>query len=231
MSIFKTDKYYRMATLNVKGILFIIVSFILGYSVAALLRGCGSEQAVRFMPVRPITIENQVQKEEHRYKQLADSLGEKSRKITNELALTEKELGTARRNNRVLQHELLNMAEAMEKSLNRKDTVRILENCAELFPKARELVESANFQDSLCDESLMQLKQLALVKDSLIAVVDQKYEMLRQQFNRNQDILAVAIKENQGLRKQIRKQKIKNTLVSVAGVITSGLALKWLIQK
>lgn len=220
-----------MQTLNIKNILFVIIAFVLGCSLASLFSGCGSETDTASKPIRPSEIKKQVNNDENRFRKIADSLENRGKRIAAALNATGKHLETARRDNSFLQEQIADLTEKYVTAFREHDTVKILEDCAGLFPKARELVQSAQLQDSLCNETASQMQSLILIKDSVIQVMNEQYVSLRKNFDSGMNNLETAVNENRNLHRKIRKQKIKNMVVSAAAAIGSGLALKWLIKK
>jgi hypothetical protein len=219
-----------MNSTKITRIIFIIAGMVLGIGLTNLYRGCGNDCPAETGKYRPIVKKQATAKEEKKYKEQTDSFKEKNRKLAETLAATKKNLEKAGNKTHELQTQVADLTEQYIKASENRDTIKILEQCDSLIPTTGQMVAAEKEQDSLNRATIEQLEVQAANKDTIISIQEERNGIIKQQLENSEVVQEQAIIENKKLRKQLKRQKIKGKMASLAAVIVSGITLKWLLQ-
>jgi hypothetical protein len=218
----------------------LLIGFVIGFCMAFLFTGCNKEPALGKSIVTPAKqIVKQVNTMEIKLQEKVTGLEKSNALLKADLQTTKTALVTAK-TKKANQEQKINVLTAQKKllaaTIGPVETgvaggITELSICDSLITEVNLYVKENKEQDSLYERQTLTMDSIAAVKDSVIATHATAYTSLNQLFNQSliqQDILE---KENRWYRKDAKKRKIKNKLVTVGLMIASGFAANYLLHR
>jgi 2-keto-3-deoxy-galactonokinase len=205
------------------GLLFgLFFSFMCRTLVIDLPKPHGAKQSV-------VELKKEAESTNAAYAKGFDSLKAQSSVLSSQLHTTKKSLQTVKSQNAQLKSEV--------SFLIRKHTDKITEQyqvdipCDSLVTTVEYFMQSNAEKDSLYEAMTTNLTAQVANKDSTITLKKAQYLNLKSTLNKSLSNQQSLVDENELLRKQVRKQKVKGKLLSAALFIISGAAINQLIRR
>ena len=215
---------------NLKSILFLVIGITIGFSFCYFFSGSGTP-SIPSKPVADLSVkelENRVEKKEKLFQQKTDSLNVHEMILSLQLTATKSALEKVKKKNLVLQTQVFTLVDRIETA--KADSLYGNTGCDSLQTKVVELIKSDNEKDSLYESTTVNLEEQIKNKDSLIAIHQQQYQSLKSSFDLGilqQKLLA---DQNSQYRKQVRRQKFKQKLLSFGMIVLSGITTSYLLN-
>jgi hypothetical protein len=207
-------------------ILFSLLSAISTYLLFNSMEGFKTEIRESKNVVKELKV--QVSNIEENYKNQIQYWVVKNNALVNQIQNTEVALTQSTQKVNSLQGKIQSM---ISESKTLKDTTDIITNCDSLKTQVTQFISETNVRDSLCDNEIADLKCVIQNKDSLVAVCENSFSMLRQVADSSlaqQKELADKLKLAD---KKIRRSNLKTKFLSAGLLILSGVTATLLIQK
>ncbi|MBI4929285.1 MAG: hypothetical protein HY841_00865 [Bacteroidetes bacterium] len=112
-----------------------------------------------------------------------------------------------------------------------KDTSDIITNCDSLKTQVMQFISETNMRDSLCDNEIADLKCVIQNKDSLVAVCENSFSMLRQVADSSLAQQSELTEKLKLADKKIHRSNLKTKILSAGILILSGATATLLLQK
>lgn len=214
---------------QIKSILLLVIGITIGFSVCKFFSGNGNA----VLPSKPVAdlevthLEKNMAETQKDFEQRADSLNVHEMILSLELNVVKSDLAKAKRKNLILQTQVYDLVD--KNASMRADTLARLIGCDSLQVKVVELIHADNEKDSLYESAATNMEQQLKNRDSTIALKQQQYQSLKTSFDMSllqQKLLAV---QNEQYRKHIKRQKIKQKILSLGALVLSGLTANYLL--
>lgn len=215
---------------HLRSILFLVIGITIGFSVCKLFSG-NSTVAISSKPVADVSVkalENRVEKNEKFFQQKKDSLNAHGMILSLQLNQAKSALEKAKKKNWVLQTQVLDMVDKIAAA--KADSLSMITGCDSLQTRAIELINSGNEKDSLYESVTANLQQQVSNKDSVIATHRQQYQSLKSSFDLGMLQQKMLTDQNTQYRKQARRQKFKQKILSLGMIVLSGIATNYLLH-
>lgn len=207
-------------------VLFSLLSAISTYLLFDSMEGFKKEIRESKNVVKELKV--QVSNIEDNYKNQIQYWVAKNNKLVNQIRSTEVALRQSTQKVNSLQGKIQLL---ISESKTLKDTGEIISNCDSLKTQVMEFISETNVRDSLCDNEIADLKCVIENKDSLVAVCENSFSMLRQ-------VTDSSLAQQNGLvdklklaDKKIRRSNLKTKILCAGVMILSGVTATLLIQK
>jgi hypothetical protein len=215
---------------HLKSILFLVIGIAIGISFCKLFSGNSSHivpsKAVAVNSVT--TLEKKVLATEKLFFQKTDSLTMQERILSLQLSFTKSLLEKAKKKNLVLQTQVYGLIDKI--ALTKTDSSEVSEGCDSLAVKVVALIQNGNEKDSLYEVSAVTQQEQLKNKDSTIALHQHQYQSLKSSFDISQWQQKFLADQNSQYRKQYKRQKLKQKLLSLGVIVLSGLTTNYLLH-
>jgi DNA repair exonuclease SbcCD ATPase subunit len=216
---------------NTKGLLLILTGFIIGYTIASVFIKMPTLEEARSQAASKATtqLKKEIAEKEKNYRQKIDSLNTKEAQLSNDLTTIKAQMAVVGNKYRRLKDQL--QAITGKRPIAFPDTASCQQQNDTLRAGITSLIDSQMEKDSLCNAEVDNLEQQVNNRDTVIMNQDSFTKTLKgtlEQSFLQQDILQ---KQNTNYRRQIKKQKLRNTLKSVGVIILSALSAKYLLAR
>lgn len=173
-------------------------------------------------PVITVTTqEKQVEKNKAVFQKKIDWLNQQDATLSLQLATTKTALEKVKKKSQLLQAQVYSLIDSRQLAV--PDSLAVGRVCEVLQTKVVELVQSGNEKDSLYEATAFNLEQQLKNKDTVIAVQEEKYQSLNSSFEAGLLQQKLLTGQNTQYRKQLKRQKFKQKLVSAGIVILSAV--------
>ncbi len=214
---------------NTKGLLLIITGFIIGYSIASSCIKTPSLEEARNQGATIATtqLKKEIAEKEKSYRQKIDSLNTREDQLSNDLTTIKAQMA-------VVGNKYQRLKDQMQAIIGKRpiifpDTATCQQQNDTLRAGIISLIDTQIEKDSLCDAAINNLDHQVSNRDTVITNQESRYKTLKETLEQSfqqQDILQ---QQNSAYRKQIKKQRLKNTVRSVAAIILSALTANYLL--
>lgn len=213
---------------KIKDVALVICGFLIGLSITLLLRkNAGMGESTKIIDLSDVRkLENQFSQKEKQTQFLMDVLDKKNALLNTQLQSLTAQLSQARAESRNLQKRTMDLA-AGKKS---KDTMLLLADYDTLKAKVVLLNNAIVVSDSLCDRVIDNQQQQLIQKDSVIQLHRMQYVSLKSSFTESISQQKLLLDQNDLLRKQVRKQRLKSKLLSGLTLIAAGITTHYLLK-
>lgn len=215
---------------NFKNIALLLCGILGGVAIVTLFRGgCGDNKTIT--PVSPKQVDNLVQKTNTKEKEIQvqiDSIAKASAVLSAEIKSLSSVLQKAKEKNQELAAAVIRAAK--EKPVY-NDSLSMLADCDSLKTKALQLIVSNAEKDSLYDLVIEKQEKQIVKKDSAIQLHQQQYISLRNFFDESITQQRQLLDQNKLFQKQLKRQRVKNKLLSGITLIAAGITTHYLIKR
>jgi chromosome segregation ATPase len=174
-------------------------------------------------------LKKEMAEKEKSYRQKIDSLNTKETQLSNDLTTIKAQMDVVGNKYQRLKDQL--KAITGKRPIAFPDTASCQQQNDTLRAGITSLIDSQIEKDSLCDAAVNNLDHQVSNRDTVIKNQESRYKTLKETLEQSfqqQDILQ---QQNAAYRKQIKKQKHKNTIRSVAAIILSALTANYLLTR
>lgn len=215
--------------MNLKSHFVLLLGVIIGVSLCQLFKSCGEtdEPMVHYPGEKNTETKKEFEKKEQKFLAKEDSLTKHDAGLKKELFKTKHSLQQLKETNTLLKTQLLNL---LDKKVE-PDSAAVKEYSNTLINKANEFIENNNQKDSCYEAVNDNLEQQVSNKDSLIIVQKEKYTELKLALEKSSTANSFLTEENNQLRKQFKRQKIKRRFLSALVLAASGVAAGILLHR
>lgn len=203
----------------------VCLGFISGYALRSIFIPVKRYDTV--LEKQRITAQNSLQQKAEQWDSARKTFRQQQIYIGKEVAATKQQLAREKGKQKAIEQRTRRLA---ENGRGYKDTSALLTNCDSLRTAVILLADNHHYTDSLYGELTSGLEQQALTKDSMVDEAEQYINELQLTSSRCLDQQQNLLKDNQQLRKQVRKEKRKYKLISTLVCIASGAAIYGLLQ-
>jgi hypothetical protein len=210
-----------------QAIFYISIALILIAVIVATCNVMDSPTVPSIAPNTTTIIQSELKKVESRYQQRIQSLKEENKKLSLQVEQDKIELQKVRQKTSVMSNKVRQLSEKVKIA---PDTSSKLFYCDSLREQVQLLLDESIIKDELCDQSIKDLTELAMVKDSIITTTNTKCEEL-------QDLLKHSLNEQEqlteqvnALHKKLKKKDRRQKLLSVGVLILSGVSSALLLS-
>ena len=205
------------------GLLFgLILSFI--YRTAL---GNAPTQVINNHPTK--ALEKEVAKSEASYSKKVDSLKGRSAKLQKELSNTKTELTKSKQKSYSLQLAVYDLLDK-ESENKQADSLNTLASCDSLRVTVEQFMESSQEKDSLYEQVAINLEDQLRNKDSTIELKEKQYTEIKAAFTESIENSNELSAQNTLLTRQVKRQKLKNKVLSAAFFILTGAVANYIIH-
>jgi hypothetical protein len=228
-----------MMTFHLKPFLsLLLLGFVLGFVTAYLFTGCNKNSTIiKEAIVKPKELKKQAVTIEENYQKQIVNLQDQNIELQQNLEATQGLFDQAKAKTKQLENKIKKIieppgypAKRLIQKVRANEISSDLSPCDSLINVITDYIEENHRKDSIYEQQIIQMDSIVSLKDHLIQTHTQAYTNLHQLFGQsvvNQENL---IKENTQLRKQIKRQRFKNKLVTAGLMIISATATNYLLH-
>ena len=209
----------------IKPIIYIVLGIVIGIALARLFTAtnpCRENTAIK----KASQLKEQTSKKEIHFQNKVDSLASLAKDINKKLTASKAALAVAKNKTLVLQTQLV-AAKKEEIILNKEAEAN---DCPPEENLLTEFIEVNNYKDSLYESIDSTRVQQLENKEASLAVKDSMYSALKESFDYSISQQEILFNQNKLLRRQVKRQKVKEKLVSGA-VLVVGASIAHLLLK
>lgn len=171
-------------------------------------------------------IQTQVQQATQHYQQSMDSLQIHNTALAKQLTDNKKTLASLKQKNIILQTQLYDLIDAKKYIADTTENM----NCTAIESKAIELMQNNTARDSVCDATINTLETQVQNRDSCLLAKDTLLQHLQTAIDKSLVQQGFLEEQNKLYLKQYKRQKHKNTFLSVGILVVAGLFANHLLQ-
>lgn len=215
--------------MNIKILMTLILGIIIGISFTKLFTGNSKEENLTTTAknIKPFVLQKTTVNEEFYFVQKIDSLNTNNKLLNKKLGGSRAALEVAKNKNLVLQTQLYDLID----NKNGSSCNLIQDSIGNRFKdKVIDLINENNYKDSLYENIDSTVTAQVRNKDSTIVLINNKYDSLKIYFNASLLQQQLLYDQNNQFKKQFRRQKIKNKILSAGILILSGATANYLIR-
>lgn len=216
--------------INIKNIALLVCGILAGVAVVTLFKGgCSGDKIVT--PVSPKQVDdlvNQTNTKEKEIQGQIDSVSKASAVLSIEIRSLSGLLQKAKEKNQELAAAVIRAA---QKKPVYNDSLSMLMDCDSLRTKAVQLTVFNAGKDSLYDRVIEKQEQQIVKKDSAIQLHRQQYISLKNSFDESITQQRLLLDQNKLFQKQLKRQRVKNKLLSGLTIIAAGITTNYLINR
>lgn len=217
-----TQKPIVMKIITTMRILFFVLGVVTTISTSQLFNSCNQPKTALATPTMQAEPLNHAARQQAAvmatYDQRIAALQSQNTELQTQVADTKTALARSHRKSTALEAQLQQQVGAAS-SLT--DTTQRLMNCDSLAQTAAAFLQSAAQKDSLYDSLTSSLQRQVATLDSAVVVREQQHNYLQLNYDRNLAQQQLLLSDNLGLSKQVKRQRMKNKLLS-AGLLILG---------
>ena len=228
-----------MITLNFKSpITTLILGFLFGCLTTFLLMGgCNNNKLGHETITNPKELKKQADAVESSYQKKIIELENNNQQLQQELKLVKDQLSVIKGRTKQREATIKKIiepkgypAKELLKKVNSPSVTMDsgLSPCDSLVQEVSEYILENQTKDSLYETQANIQDSIITVKDSVIANQNELHGKLQILLNQSLDQQTTLFTENTQLRRQFKRQKVKNRLITIGGMILSGLAANYL---
>jgi len=214
---------------NIKNIALLVCGILAGVAVVTLFKGgCSGDKIVT--PVSPKQVDDLVHKTNTKEKAIQvqiDSISKASAVLSTEIRSLSGLLQKAKEKNQELAAALIRAA---QKKPVYNDSLSMLMDCDSLRTTALLLTVSNAEKDSLYDRVIEKQELQIVKKDSTIQLHRQQYISLKNSFDESITQQRLLLDQNKLFQKQLKRQRVKNKLLSGLTIIAAGITTHYLLK-
>jgi hypothetical protein len=228
-----------MMTFHLKTFLsLLLLGFVLGFVTAFVFTGCNKNSTIKKeVVVKPKDLKKQAVTIEENYQKQIASLQDQNIELQQDLEVNQGLLDQAKEITKQLENKIKKLIEPVgypAKSLIQKvktsEISRDQSPCDSLINVIPDYIEENHRKDSIYELQIIQMDSVVSIKDDLIQTNAEAYANLLKLFDQSVASQENLIKENTQLRKQFRRQRFKNKLVTAGLMILSATATNYLLH-
>lgn len=188
---------------------------------------CHHDPVIDKKIIAPSVLAKKAAQEENHFQLAIDSLKHRATSLQTELASTSDLLGKSKKKNAILQRQLLAIA---ERDPDPGDTLSYYTNCDSLKDNLKIWTSANDEKDSLYETVIGNQQEQLQIKDSAIALLDQRYTGINKLFKESLSQQELLFTQNKQLNKTLKRQRFKNKLLSGFAVIAAGITTSYLLK-
>lgn len=213
-------------TVNIARIVFFLLGVITCFSTNKFFNGCNNPHSKSGN--QPVLYDMQLEaKTIAAYNEKIIGLQNKNHELEEQVNVSKSALDRSRKNNAILEATL---KDQVNRNFNLKDTAQIITNCDSIAQTAFDLLESSTLRDSLCQALTGELELQILNRDSTMNLQDQQYDNLKFSYDRILTQQQVLLSNNILLKKDVKRAKVKNRVLSAGLLILGGMTTSLLLR-
>ena len=206
--------------------LFSLISSISTYLLFHSMEGFKTE--IKESKIAVKEMKEQVNSIENKYKTEIQYWVQKNNLLQKQIQETDFALTQSNQKEKSLQGKIQGL---IFKSNTIKDTSQIISNCDSIKENANQFIAETNIRDSLCDKEISELKAVIQNKDSLVAVCQSSFSMLKQVTDSSLSFQNKLTDELKRADKKIKRGNIKSKFLTAGVMILSGVTTILLLKK
>lgn len=230
-----------MITINLKSrITIFILGFLLGCFVTLLLTGgCNKSKVATGNIVQPKELQKQADEIEKTYQERLTELESKNQTLQQELKGAKDQLSAIKTKTKqkeatikkIIEPKGFPAKELLKKVNSSSLTIdSSLSPCDSLVQEVSEYMQENEVKDSLYELQVSTQENIIITKDSVIGLQSKQHDELQTLFGQSLATQETLTKENVQLRRQFKRQKFRNRLLSIGVTILSGITANYLIH-
>ena len=228
-----------MMTFHLKTFLsFLLVGFVLGFVTAFLFKGCNKNPIIKKEAVvKPKELKKEAATIEINYQKQIASLQDQNIELQQDLEVTQGLLDQAKQMTKQLENKIKKLIEPTgypaKRLIEKVKTNEIssdLTPCDSLINVVSDYIDENHRKDSIYELQILQMDSMVSIKDDLIQTNRVAYTTLHKLFEQSVSSQENLNKENTQLRKQFKRQRFKNKLVTAGLMILSATATNYLLH-
>jgi hypothetical protein len=193
------------------------------------LNGCGNgNTAATQKMVHSKELKKQIAQTEEVYRIKIAALQKQNADLQAQIVSTKKELAVIKNNTAIRKSSIKKLIDpigfpARELMKKKNPTNLFIDStvfpCDSLANQVSEYLVENDIKDSLYDSLVADLERINIMKDSIIATKDSKYNDLTTVLNQSLEQQNQLVQENKRLRRQNKRQPLKNALTAMGAII------------
>ncbi|MBL7730349.1 MAG: hypothetical protein JNM88_04160 [Chitinophagaceae bacterium] len=201
-----------------------------GVALSSLFRGgCNNAAVKKTVTIKQVNdLEEKTIRREKTIQLRIDSINKAAALLTSEILSLNNLLEKAKKQS--LQLQTIVTYEALKKPAP-GDTLLRTQDCDTLRKTALQFIQATIEKDSLYEAVSNRQEQRITQKDSLVSLHRQQYNALRLSFDESITQQKLLVDQNRSFQKQLRKQRIKNKLLSGLTIIAAGITTSYLLRR
>jgi len=228
-----------MMTFHLKTFLsLLLLGFVLGFVTAFLFTGCNKNSTIKNEAiVKPKELKKQAVTIEETYQKQIANLQDQNIELQQNLEISEGLLDQAKETTKQLENKIKKLidpigypAKRLIQKVKTNEISRDQSPCDSLINVIPDYIEENHRKDSIYELQIIQMDSVVSIKDDLIQTNAEAYSNLHQLFEQSVVSQENLIKENTQLRKQFKRQRFKNRLVTAGLMILSATATNYLLH-
>jgi hypothetical protein len=216
----------------------LLLGFVFGFGTAFLFTGCNKNSTIKKEAiVKPKELKKQAVTIEENYQKQIASLQDQNIELQQNLEISQGLLDQAKETTKQLENKIKKLIEPIgypAKRLIQKVKINEISSdpspCDSLINVVSDYIEENHRKDSIYELQIIQMDSMVSIKDDLIETNTVAYSNLHKLFDQSVASQENLIKENTQLRKQFRRQRFKNKLVTAGLMIISVTATNYLLH-
>jgi hypothetical protein len=228
-----------MMTFHLKTFLsLLLLGFVLGFVTAFLFMGCNKNPTLKKETVvTPKVLKKEAIAIEENYQKQIASLQDQNMELQQDLEVNQGVLDQAKEVTKQLENKIKKLiepagypAKRLIEKVKASEISSDLPHCDSLINVVSDYIEENHRKDSIYELQIIQMDSVVSIKDDLIQTNAEAYCNLHQLFEQSVVSQENLIKENTQLRKQFKRQRFKNKLVTAGLMILSATATNYLLH-
>ena len=228
-----------MMTFHLKTVLsHLLLGFVLGFVTAFLFEDCNKRPTIKKEAVVKLKgLKKQAVTIEQNYLKQIANLQDQNIELQQNLQVTQGFLDQAKKTTKQLENKIKKIIEPTgypaKKLMQKVMTNEIssdLPTCDSLMNVVSDYLEENHRKDSIYELQIIQMYSMVSIKNDLIQTNTEAYTNLHQLFGQSVVSQENLIKENTQLRRQFKRQRFKNKLVTAGLMILSATATNYLMH-
>lgn len=230
-----------MKILNLKSTgIILTIGFLIGLSLTFLFSGnCNGPELNPALTISPAEQKQQIERSEKEHQLIIAELGKKNQQLQQELTETKELLAKTKLKSKATEAKIKKITdpkgfpakELLAKVKPQEIADTIISNCDSLINDVNEYIQDNAVKDSLYELQIEQLDCSIRIKDSIIS--QKEYQNKKLTFLLSQSLIQQEnlVKQNELLKKKIKRQKFRRKVVAIGATILSGIAADYLIRR
>lgn len=217
-----------MKLINIIRVAFFFIGLLIFFSTNQFFNGCKKKKVITTTSVSNGEMLSPILDEDltAAYHRHITRLENEKADLQQQIATTKSQLVIAKKNNLSLRGQLED--HIITASLLTDTTERLM-NCDSISKSATEFIQASIEKDSLYEIITTTMQTSIRNGDSTIALQQQQYGLMQLDYNRANLANKYLVDENLLQHKELRKQKVKNKVLSVGLLLVSGTAASLLL--